>query len=141
MDPFVQILAVMLAVYCIYAFFCHASYRQKKHVPLGRVTFTFYHLPGCGWCKRAMPEWELLAASYSGPVALRLVDASRHLEEISELGIDKFPTFLLAAEGSDDILEYKGARTQEEMEEFLSRAYPSAHATPSPPYQPPAAAT
>lgn len=121
MDVFVQIVIVLSAVYVLYVFFCNASYEQKSHVPTGPITFTFYHLPNCGWCKRVMPEWERLGAAYRGPVALRLVDASSNVEEALELGIDKYPTFLLAAEGDDNIVEYRGPRTAEDMARFLSQ--------------------
>lgn len=121
MDVFVQIVIVLSAVYVLYVFFCNASNEQKSHVHTGPITFTFYHLPNCGWCKRFMPEWERLTAAYRGPVALRLVDASSNVEEALELGIDKYPTFLLAAEGDDNIVEYRGPRTAQDMARFLSQ--------------------
>lgn len=84
-----------------------------------QITFTFYHLPGCKYCKDAMPAWERLRREYGGPIGLRKIDASKAWTEVSSLGINAFPAYVLLDKRSGNAYRYDGERSAAAFQQFL----------------------
>jgi thiol-disulfide isomerase/thioredoxin len=86
----------------------------------GPVSFTFYYLPGCKWCEEAKPAWKRLEKSYSGKATPRNVDANSAKEEVSRLGINSFPAYILFDRQTGHSYRYEGDRTDRAFRRFLS---------------------
>ena len=85
------------------------------------VTITFYHMEGCGWCKKAEPEWEKctkMAPSKNVKTAKVSSDEISR-DDMQKLGINGFPTFVVTY-GNKDI-KYDGDRTADAMFNYVDQ--------------------
>lgn len=80
----------------------------------------------CGHCKRAMPEFERLAAASpikmrdGSQVTVRILDDKDNKSEVETLSVRGFPTILFI-DGTNK-MEYGGERTYEGVMGFLEKA-------------------
>ena len=86
----------------------------------GKKQLVFFHMNGCGHCKKMMPEWEKLESTYSGEVSLKKVEASSGDDLLKKNKISGFPTILLLDESGNKLKEYNGDRTAKSLEKFLN---------------------
>lgn len=97
----------------------HVAFKQAGR-PHARYSFTFYTLPGCKYCREAMPAWAELQRVYRGPALLRKVNALQAKQEVNELGIDGFPAYVLFDSNTGYAYKYEGARTARALSQFLA---------------------
>lgn len=77
----------------------------------------------CGHCKRAMPEFERLAAASpirlqnGSSVTVRLLDEKKDKAVVDTMGVKGFPTILYMKDGQR--MEYSGERTFDGVMGFL----------------------
>jgi len=80
------------------------------------VTFV---APWCGHCKQLTPIYEQLGEKYkdNSEVVVAKMDAT--VNELEDIKIQSFPTVKLFPKGSDEVLDYFGARTVEGLSKFI----------------------
>ena len=89
----------------------------------GSYKFIMLHMPGCGYCERAMPEYnEFIETSpmmiKGKSVTITKVDGVADPESSKAYGVDGFPTFVLAKpDGS--FVKYNGDRNVAGYKAFL----------------------
>jgi thiol-disulfide isomerase/thioredoxin len=84
-----------------------------------RPVIVLYHLPGCGWCKKMMPEWDKFQKAHKGDsdVSIKKIDCSKKPEAAEKEGIKGFPTIIKFKDGEKE--GFDGDRTAEALEGFL----------------------
>ncbi|CAF4917232.1 unnamed protein product, partial [Rotaria sp. Silwood1] len=80
------------------------------------VTFV---APWCGHCKQLTPIYEQLGEKYkdNADVVVAKMDATAN--ELEDIKIQSFPTIKLFPKGSDEVIDYHGARTVEGLSKFI----------------------
>jgi len=80
------------------------------------VTFV---APWCGHCKQLTPIYEQLGEKYkdNDEVVVAKMDATAN--ELEDIKIQSFPTIKLFPKGSDEVIDYSGARTLEALAKFI----------------------
>lgn len=96
--------------------------RPKKEIPPDTATLYFFYTDWCGFCKKAMPEWEKLESSGKDTygttkVKFTKVNAEEEREKADEYEVDAYPTIKL--ETSEGIYEFKKAVTYDGLRKFL----------------------
>jgi thiol-disulfide isomerase/thioredoxin len=115
-----SILAIL--VYRIWEPFVPA--RPKKDVPKDTATLYFFYVDWCGFCKKAKPEWEKLAAGNDkfGTTTVKFVkvDAEEDRAKADEYEVDAYPTIKL--ETPDGIYDFKKSVTEAGLRDFLQKS-------------------
>ncbi|CAF1265630.1 unnamed protein product [Rotaria sp. Silwood1] len=80
------------------------------------VTFV---APWCGHCKQLTPIYEQLGEKYkdNADVVVAKMDATAN--ELEDIKIQSFPTIKLFPKGSDEVIDFHGARTVEGLSKFI----------------------
>ena len=83
--------------------------------------FVMFHAPWCGHCKNLAPIYEAVAEHFQDDdkVVVAKMDATANYVDAS-YGIQGFPTLKFFTSGSNDVLDYEGDRTEEDMIEFIN---------------------
>jgi len=81
-----------------------------------------FYAPWCGHCKKLKPVYDSVAAAFQNEdnVVVAKVDATEHKEVSSRYEVKGYPTLKFFPKGSDDVVEYKSARSAEAFVEFLN---------------------
>jgi len=96
--------------------------KPKREVPKDKANLYFFHTEWCGYCQKAMPEWEKLE---SGPkqfgnteVSFIRVNAEKERETADLYEINAYPTIKL--ETSEGLSTFdQGAPTAEKLTHYL----------------------
>ncbi|KAJ2959631.1 hypothetical protein NQZ79_g4932 [Umbelopsis isabellina] len=84
--------------------------------------FLEVYAPWCGHCKNLAPIWEELAQHYvddKNIVIAKLDGTENDLPASAGLKIEGFPTLVLYKKGTNELINYNGARSLEELKEFI----------------------
>jgi thiol-disulfide isomerase/thioredoxin len=86
-----------------------------------KKTVILYHLPGCGYCKDMMPEWDKLEKEHRNhpSVNVKKINCSEHPEEAETNGINAYPTIMLFKGGDRKV--YEGERTKDAIVKFINK--------------------
>jgi glutaredoxin len=101
-----------LIVYAIY------KYKKEYFSDYDDATITFYHMEGCGWCKKVKPEWEKCKQDASSKnIKTKEVAAEKMTDADKKKGINGFPTFIITINGKDT--KYEGERTSDAIIQYV----------------------
>jgi thiol-disulfide isomerase/thioredoxin len=114
---------LLLLVYRLWEPFVPA--RPKKEVDPDTATLYFFHVDWCGFCQKAMPEWQKLESG--GPhtfgttkVTFKKVNAEEDRATADEYEVDAYPTIKL--ETPEGIYDFKKTVTKDALVEFLRKS-------------------
>lgn len=84
-----------------------------------KTMVVLFHLPGCGFCKDMMPEWNKFQKAHEddAKVEVKKVDGSQQPDAAEKNGVNGFPTVIKFKDGKKEVFE--GERTAEALEGFL----------------------
>jgi thiol-disulfide isomerase/thioredoxin len=85
--------------------------------------FTMFYAPWCGYCKKAMPEWNKLEGMYKKCKVMK-VNCDEHKDMAKKHGIKSFPTLKFLPGGLMNpagAKEYQGPRTAQAMAAFVDQ--------------------
>jgi protein disulfide-isomerase-like protein len=95
----------------------------KEAMASGQPCMTMFYAPWCGYCKKVMPEWDRLAASYRKCKVLK-VNCDVHKELGKRHGVKSYPTIKFLPKGLGNPAggkEYQGARTMADFAKFVDQ--------------------
>jgi len=84
-----------------------------------KTVLVIFIAPWCGHCKQLTPIYEELGEKYkdNNEVVVAKMDAT--VNELEDIKIQSFPTIKLFPKGSDEVVDYAGARTVEALSKFI----------------------
>ena len=113
-----------IVVFCLALMYMAATgTRSEGFSDSGEYKFIMMHMPGCGHCVKAMPEFDDFAKSCpltinGKSVSVSKIDGVADAASSKKYGVDGFPTFVLVKpDGSVD--KYSGERNAAGYKAFL----------------------
>merc|ERR1719491_36299 len=86
------------------------------------IWFVKFFAPWCGHCKKLAPTWEALAVELKDRVQIATVDVTTNERLAKHMGVEGYPTLILFKNGK--MVEYSGARSQEDLSKFALETDP-----------------
>ena len=80
----------------------------------------YFHMNGCGHCKRFSPVWQEFSDGYKGDLKLKKLERNEAGDLLQKYEIQGFPTILLIDEQGNK-KEFQGDRTIQGLEAFISQ--------------------
>ena len=81
----------------------------------------YFHMNGCGHCKKFMPVWDEFAEKYNGDLKLKKLEREEAGDDmLSKYQVQGFPTILLL-DGEGNKKEFQGDRTVSGLESFINQ--------------------
>ncbi|XP_028395473.1 protein disulfide-isomerase 2-like [Dendronephthya gigantea] len=81
--------------------------------------FVEFYAPWCGHCKQLAPIWDKLAEKYKDDESIVIAKMDSTKNEIEEVRVDSFPTLKWFPKDSDEIVDYTGGRTLDDLTKFV----------------------
>ncbi|ESO84205.1 hypothetical protein LOTGIDRAFT_184255 [Lottia gigantea] len=78
-----------------------------------------FYAPWCGHCKQLVPIWDELGEKFKGNKDIVIAKMDATANELADVKVQSFPTIKYFPAGSDDVIDYNGARTVEGFSKFL----------------------
>jgi len=80
----------------------------------------YFHMNGCGHCKRFTPIWDQFSEKYNGEIKLKKLERNEAGDMLDKYAIQGFPTILLLDEqGNKKVFE--GDRSISGLESFINQ--------------------
>jgi len=80
----------------------------------------YFHMNGCGHCKRFTPIWDEFSGKYNGEIKLKKLERNEAGDMLDKYEIQGFPTILLLDEqGNKKVFE--GDRSVSGLESFIAQ--------------------
>merc|ERR1719491_2760671 len=86
------------------------------------IWFVKFFAPWCGHSKKLAPTWEALAVELKDRVQIATVDVTTNERLAKHMGVEGYPTLILFKNGK--MVEYSGARSQEDLSKFALETEP-----------------
>ena len=80
----------------------------------------YFHMNGCGHCKKFTPTWNSFSQGYNGDIKLKKLERSEAGDLLQKYEIKGFPTVLLIDEQGNK-KEFQGERTVEGLKNFINQ--------------------
>ena len=81
----------------------------------------YFHMNGCGHCKKFMPVWDEFAGNYNGDLKIKKLERQEAGDDmLKKYQIQGFPTILLL-DGQGNKKEFQGDRTVQGLESFINQ--------------------
>nr|AXL95691.1 protein disulfide isomerase [Conus ermineus] len=84
-----------------------------------KAVFVEFYAPWCGHCKKLAPIWDQLGEKFKDSKDIIIAKMDSTANEMEEVKIKSYPTLKYFPKGSDEIIEYDGERTLEELTKFV----------------------
>ena len=81
--------------------------------------FVEFYAPWCGHCKALAPKWDELGERFEDDKDIVIAKMDATANEIEEVQVKGFPTLKLFKKGTNEIVDYSGAREVDDMEKWL----------------------
>ena len=95
----------------------------------GRVSgpaLLFVHVDWCGYCQRAKPIMEQVAAATGTAVPVLAVNGDQHEQFARQLGVKSFPT-IIYVDPAGQMDTFEGERTPQQIMNFVCRHTSNVH--------------
>ena len=79
----------------------------------------YFHMTGCGHCKKFNPVWDEFSQSYNGNLKLKKLERKEAGDLLQKYEVKGFPTVLLIDEQGNK-KEFQGDRTVQGLESFIN---------------------
>ena len=93
-----------------------SSYLENFGTPKQMI---YFHMNGCGHCKKFTPIWNDFTSQYRGNVQLRKLERKDAVDLIDKYNIQGFPTVIKIDEQGEH-QEFTGNRTVSELNNFIN---------------------
>ena len=80
----------------------------------------YFHMNGCGHCKRFTPVWNNFSQKYNGELKLKKLESKEAGDLLQKYEVKGFPTVLLIDEQGNK-KEFKGDRSIQGLESFVNQ--------------------
>ena len=80
----------------------------------------YFHMNGCGHCKRFTPIWDEFSGKYNGEVKLKKLERNEAGDMLDKYEIQGFPTILLLDEQGNKRV-FEGDRSISGLESFINQ--------------------
>ncbi len=94
------------------------KHKKKKEGFTGKKEIVYFHMNGCGHCKKFNPEWEKFVQGTDMPN--KKIDADSGDPLINKIGVSGYPTVVII-ENDKKIQTFDGERTANELHEFVKK--------------------
>ena len=81
-------------------------------------TLYYFHMNGCGHCKRFSPIWSEFKSKYKGPVVLKKMERAEAGSLLEKYEVQGFPTIILVDDKGQK-KEFNDDRTVSALESFV----------------------
>tara|TARA_Y100000813_G_scaffold193779_1_gene173434 strand:- start:696 stop:1112 length:417 start_codon:yes stop_codon:yes gene_type:complete len=81
-------------------------------------TLYYFHMNGCGHCKKFSPTWDQFASKYNGNVQLKKLERAEAGGLLEKYEIQGFPSIILVDDKGQK-KEFNGDRTVSALESFV----------------------
>jgi len=124
MTPLITILALIIIVLLVWRLWKPFVAPPKREVPVNQARLYFFHTDWCGFCKKAMPEWEKLEAFVNenpkfDNTMLKLVSVNAEKDRATATlyEVDAYPTIKL--ETREGLYTFNKAATYDNLLQFV----------------------
>jgi len=93
--------------------FVEVAKDKSKHV------FVEFYAPWCGHCKQLAPIWDQLAEKYKDRSDIVIAKMDSTANELEDVKVQSFPTLKWFPKDSDEVVDYNGGRTLEDLTKFV----------------------
>jgi thiol-disulfide isomerase/thioredoxin len=83
-------------------------------------SMVYFHMDGCGYCKKFNPIWDKFVSSYGGELKVKKVERKEAGDMLEKYNIQGFPTILLLDDKGGK-KEFSGDRTVVGLESFSKK--------------------
>jgi thiol-disulfide isomerase/thioredoxin len=114
---FILFIGCLLFSHCIKKSLLSAQHSLESFSQ--QTKFTLFYAPWCGYCKKAMPEFNKLMENPPNNVVINKVNCDDNPDKRDEYNIKSFPTYILESNGNRTV--YEGERTSNAMTSYLKQ--------------------
>lgn len=118
----VQLIVAALIIYVYWLLFKLVSYSIFNAGYLENFgnpkTMYYFHMNGCGHCKKFSPTWDQFAAKYRGSVQLKKMERAEAGNLLEKYEVQGFPTIILVDDKGQK-KEFNDDRTVSALESFV----------------------
>ena len=93
-----------------------SSYLENFGTPKKMI---YFHMDGCGHCKKFTPVWERFTSQYKGNVQLEKLERKEAGNMLEKYNVQGFPT-VIKIDDQGQHKEFDGERTVEELNKFAN---------------------
>lgn len=118
---FVIAIAIMIVIRYLLHLVIYSNYLSSYLENFGNPKeLVYFHMNGCGHCKRFTPIWDEFSGKYNGEVKLKKLERNEAGDMLDKYEIQGFPTILLLDEqGNKKVFE--GDRSISGLESFINQ--------------------
>lgn len=118
---FVIAIAIMIVIRYLLHLVIYSNYLSSYLENFGNPKeLVYFHMNGCGHCKRFTPIWDEFSGKYNGEIKLKKLERNEAGDMLDKYKIQGFPTILLLDEqGNKKVFE--GERSISGLESFINQ--------------------